>query len=86
MKWLVVVLLAINGVVWAWWTGQLTPLWDPPGTGEREPFRAQRQLRPDLVQLVPARPGAAGLGGVGATPSAPAASSAGTTASASPGR
>lgn len=59
MRWIVLLLLLLNGLVWAWWQGHLSPLAEPPGAGEREPYRSARQLRADSVQLVAPRSGAA---------------------------
>lgn len=55
MKGLAAALLAANLLVLAWWQGYLSPLWEPPGSSEREPLRMSRQLRPDAVRVEPAR-------------------------------
>ncbi len=58
MKGRIAALAVANVLVLAWWQGWLSPLWDPPGTSEREPLRVARQLRPEAVRATPVRPAA----------------------------
>lgn len=59
MRWAAGLLLLLNVLVWAWWQGHLSPLAEPPGAGEREPYRSARQLRPESVRVAGSRPGSA---------------------------
>ena len=56
MKGIIGALILGNVVLAFWWTGQLSPLWEPAGHAEREPLRSARQLRPDSVAVMPPRP------------------------------
>ncbi len=87
MRLLVLVLLLLaNAALFAWWQGNLSPLWPEPGASEREPERLARQLQPEAIQIVGARaPGAPPATSsvlptpaVGASAAAPGASTAGT--------
>lgn len=80
MRILVVALLVLNGALWAWWQGYLSPIWDAPGQVDREPSRVARQIKPEAVTvLTPGVRGAAAAraaGSAAATTAAPAASGA----------
>ena len=60
MMWrtLLVVLLAANGLVYAWMQGWLEPAWPAPGQAEREPARLASQVNPGAVTVL--QPGPAG--------------------------
>lgn len=51
MKVVVVLLLALNAALAAWWQGYLAPLLPAPGASEREPIRLERQLQPQAVSV-----------------------------------
>ena len=70
MRWFVLLLVLLNGLVWAWWQGHLSPLAEPPGAGEREPYRSARQLRPESVRFTVPRAGSAPAPVAGSTPPA----------------
>lgn len=73
---LVIVLIAANGAVWAWWHGWLAPLVAAPGAEQRDPDRLARQLRPESVLLRAAPvPGGDGAKPVSAAAALPAVSS-----------
>jgi hypothetical protein len=61
MKAVALLLVVLNAALYAWWQGHLSPLWEPPGAGEREPARLTRQMRAETVTVLGsptrARPG-----------------------------
>jgi hypothetical protein len=69
MRWAVLLLVLLNGLVWAWWQGHLSPLAEPPGAGEREPYRSARQLRPESVRVAGPRAGSVPASMPGSPPS-----------------
>jgi hypothetical protein len=52
-RWIVVALLAANGLYWAWSQHWLASLGSAPRS-EREPQRLQMQTRPESVRVLPA--------------------------------
>jgi hypothetical protein len=59
LRTLVALLLAANVGFFAWTQGWLDPLVGGASQGEREPERLKRQVRPEVVHLLPARPASA---------------------------
>jgi hypothetical protein len=57
LRLLVVLLLAANGLFYAWSQGWLDAVTGTRAQGEREPQRLQKQVHPEAVKVLP--PGAA---------------------------
>jgi hypothetical protein len=57
LRLLVALLLAANGLFYAWSQGWLDTLTGTRAQGEREPQRLQKQVNPEAVKVLP--PGAA---------------------------
>jgi hypothetical protein len=52
LRWLVVVLLVVNGLFFAWTRGWLDGVVGVPADGGREPERLARQFQPDRIRIV----------------------------------
>jgi len=52
LRTLLVVLVAANGVAFAWTQGWLEPMLHAPGQAEREPARLASQVRPESVRIL----------------------------------
>jgi hypothetical protein len=62
LRTLLLVLLAANGLVFAWMVGWLEPAWPAPGQAEREPARLSSQVNPGVVTVLPPGPASAAVG------------------------
>jgi hypothetical protein len=62
LRGVVIVLVLLNLVFFAWARGWLAPAWPPPRSSEREPGRLAAQVNPERVTVLPARGGGAGAG------------------------
>src|SRR5687767_1520963 len=67
LRLLVVLLLAANGLFYAWTQGWLGDVFGHP-RGEREPARLAEQVRPDDVRLLPPRAASAALAAAAGAP------------------
>jgi hypothetical protein len=72
LRLLAVLLLAANGLFFAWSQGWLDGISGVPAHGEREPDRLSRQVNPDAVKLLPSPAASAAMAAVTAA-SAPSA-------------
>lgn len=58
---LLVLLIGVNVLFFAWAQGWLAPTWPPPRAGEREPQRLAAQVRPERIQVLTPQAASAAL-------------------------